>query len=504
MNLDRNKLAGHLTKNSFYSFVEFIWPLVLFFFSVPYFISKLGNEQYGIWMLILSVVGVMGVLKFGVGDSLIKFVSEHHAREDIAAIRETIRNSLFIFLCIALMTVIVWQAIVPVFLGMFQIKETHLSETTFALRIAVFGFAFNIFAICLLSVLKGFQRYDRSTRVSMAADTVEIFSMLAVLYMGWGIRGMAAAYVGGAIIRLCISVVIIKRFIPELNLIPVLDMGVLKRIFGLSMGFFLITLVGVIRVNFGALAIGCVFGPAFVPFFAVPLQFANKLLSCTNGFTTVLFPAFSYLNGKAEYTHARWIYVTSSKLVVLLCGGIGMTLFFISRDFLGLWINADFARTADVPFKILMLCATVSLPHAIGYYVTLGSGRIWRSFFYQFGSCLFVLVAGLLVIKPWGLTGLAIVYGLGFLILNSFVVYAVRSLFVKDHLKMLAGIFAPMLAGAILAGTTHYFLRADLTSWAGLTAYSAGLFCFYIAGFCMVDYSVLKTGLQRGLSLVRG
>jgi O-antigen/teichoic acid export membrane protein len=54
------------------------------FILLPIFLKKLGTETYGIWMTIISTVGILGFLDLGIGATLINFISTHTDRIIIA------------------------------------------------------------------------------------------------------------------------------------------------------------------------------------------------------------------------------------------------------------------------------------------------------------------------------------------------------------------------------------------------------------------------------------
>ncbi|HTN47764.1 MAG TPA: hypothetical protein VL098_15555, partial [Flavipsychrobacter sp.] len=65
-------------------FINKFTAAVASFILLPLLLKKLGTETYGIWMTIISTVGILGFLDLGIGATLINFISTHTDRLVIA------------------------------------------------------------------------------------------------------------------------------------------------------------------------------------------------------------------------------------------------------------------------------------------------------------------------------------------------------------------------------------------------------------------------------------
>src|SRR5215471_3210338 len=68
--------------NALYSILEYIALPVTMVIATPYLIHRLGVEQFGLWMLVLAIVGSMGTLSTGFGAATIKYVAGFRGRDD--------------------------------------------------------------------------------------------------------------------------------------------------------------------------------------------------------------------------------------------------------------------------------------------------------------------------------------------------------------------------------------------------------------------------------------
>jgi O-antigen/teichoic acid export membrane protein len=448
-----SKIAGRTIKNSLYSVASFIWPLLLLLFSVPYFIHKLGTEQYGLWVLIMSTIGTMGVLNLGISDALIKFVSEYHAKKDFVTLNRIIGNTFLIYSLISVVVILVGLFILPHFIGFIGIKESHRKLAVFVLRIAIFGFVINLFMTNALSILKAFQRYDIPSKIEMVTNTIKIIGMMALLYLGFSLKEMAFAYVTSMAVGLMLILAFLKRNMPEISLMPSFNSGTIKMIFGFSIYSFLMGISGIIKYNVGNILVGRFLGVGYVPYFSVPLQVSTQILGAMRSLTTVSFPLFSSLRGVNKADTVKNIFVDASKLITALGFGIGGTIFLFSHNILSIWINPEFAAIANNPFKIMIIGFIFALTASVPYFFLMGSGYIKITASIQGLSMFLVLVLGPILVSMYGIVGISVSYTIATMILAIYVYYATRILWPKYWLNQIIKIYIRATISLFLVST---------------------------------------------------
>src|SRR5207237_2360237 len=64
---------------------------------LPFNVSHLGKDAYGLWMLTASITAYFSVLDLGYGGALVKFVAQYRARTDARALNETLSTCFYLF-----------------------------------------------------------------------------------------------------------------------------------------------------------------------------------------------------------------------------------------------------------------------------------------------------------------------------------------------------------------------------------------------------------------------
>ncbi|NNG16775.1 MAG: oligosaccharide flippase family protein, partial [Gemmatimonadales bacterium] len=87
-------------KNVFSNWSAFFFTAVVAFFLSPFVVRSLGDNAYGAWVLLSSLVGYMGLLDLGVRGAVTRYIAKFHAENNHQQ-SSRLATSAFIIFCIA-------------------------------------------------------------------------------------------------------------------------------------------------------------------------------------------------------------------------------------------------------------------------------------------------------------------------------------------------------------------------------------------------------------------
>ena len=87
-------------RNIFSNWTGFAVSLLVTFFISPFVVHSLGNTNYGIWVLVGSLTGYMGLLDLGLKPAIVKYTSQYRTLKNDEKINGVINS------CLAVYTVI--------------------------------------------------------------------------------------------------------------------------------------------------------------------------------------------------------------------------------------------------------------------------------------------------------------------------------------------------------------------------------------------------------------
>ena len=85
------------------NYLRFAASMIAVFCMTPYVIGKLGLEMFGLWSLIYSVIGLFGLMDFGLATAAVKYVAEATGSKDEEGRNQTLATLLLIYLVIGLL-----------------------------------------------------------------------------------------------------------------------------------------------------------------------------------------------------------------------------------------------------------------------------------------------------------------------------------------------------------------------------------------------------------------
>ncbi|MGE4546029.1 MAG: oligosaccharide flippase family protein [Pedobacter sp.] len=339
-----------LTSNAIWNIFGRVIPLAITFFITPLLITHLGSANYGLYMLIMAVSGLMGLMSFGLGDATLRYVAYYSNIRDIAGINRVIRATLFVYLLVGILTVTVIFLFAPWVISLFSIEPSEHGVATILLRLTSMSFFFSLINGAFSAIPQALQRYDISTKVVITTTIIQAFFTLLLLFYGLGIVSLVILGVSVNCISVLMNRFFAKRLLPSIRLMPSMSYQGIREVFGYGLFSFLSQLFGVIFSYSDRLLMGVFIGASSVGYLTVPQDLAMRALSLAGQAGTVLFPHFCTLESIEEksqiFLQATWAMLVLSSIIF-----VPLTIFM--KDFLSLWINVKFAAScSDIGFLV--------------------------------------------------------------------------------------------------------------------------------------------------------
>jgi O-antigen/teichoic acid export membrane protein len=120
-----------------------------------------------------------------------------------------------------------------------------------------------------------------------------------------------------------------------------------------------------------------------------------------------LQPAVAHVDARGQRDRVREIHLVGSVLVAYLSGALLVAVYFYARSFVNLWLPPEFSEAARM-MRILMIGTAVLLPQLIGNAILLGINRHRYLFYVLAIEAAAKLLLSFLLIRQYGMLGLAI------------------------------------------------------------------------------------------------
>ncbi len=474
-------------KNASYNTFGYIFPIALSILAMPYMVRKLTTEVYGIYILCVSIAGMLSFLDMGFGQGIVRFVSKYEAQNDHERINGIIKVT---FTVHALMGV-VGAAVIYLLSGflagrVFKIAPEYAETAAFAFNIAAIGFFINFIAATFSNISKALQRYDIFVKIQNSVFFFQITSAVTLLYMGRGLIEILVAQVFSQTAGLLFFYAFSKRILPTLKVGFGFNKEIFKEIFGFSVYTAMNEVTSSAIYRGDKIIIGALLGTEAVTFYSVSsmlVQMANGLIHFSS---QSLMPGISYAQSLLNREMLKGIYKKSVRFALTAGLLINVPLILLGDVFLTLWMGKEFAEKSAYLIPVMSLIFFLKSPALVALWFCNGIGRADMNFMASTTSALLYLLGAALTIPVFGLMGAAI--SLAFVLVPHPVYFYSLNRMLGVNSRWFVAIFSRAIIAVLSAialrqfitfpGELGWFIFISLSIVAGvlLVAYAAKIF----------------------------
>jgi len=339
--------------------------------TLPLTFGYLGPERYGLWMVLLSIIGVMGFADLGIGNGLVNTVSEAYGKDDEALAREYITSAFAMLLAIAAVLAVAAAVAFPFipWMRVFNVKSATVAAEGSCAFLVLYGwFVVNIPLGVIIRVQSGLQKGYMPQLIGAAGSLVTLLALLAVIGLHGSLAWLVFGSTCGAIVSTLVNGWLLFREHP--GLFPTLDAYRGKaagKIFKLGLMFFVLQCAMALGYTSDNIVITQVLGAAAVAAYAVPQKLFSVISMVVGMAITPLWPAYGEALARGD---ARWIRRTfwaslwgTLGVTVPCCTALVLAGPWVLRVFFGKALHASLALL--IVLALWSIVAAVSLPIAM-------------------------------------------------------------------------------------------------------------------------------------------
>ncbi|HUK35335.1 MAG TPA: polysaccharide biosynthesis C-terminal domain-containing protein [Vicinamibacterales bacterium] len=448
MNSVWNLLTGTATR-----YLLLAVTIVVGVFLMPYTIRHLGTSEYGLWMLVASMTAYFNLLDLGYGSGLVRHVADADARGDTTLVNQILSTfvvvylALGVFVGLAAAVLVLWVPRFPRLLPS-QVPLAQYILAVIGVRIAL-GFPMTIFG----AVTTARQRFALNNLVATASAIVNAAVQFTLLARGHHVRAVVAGSVCVDLLTYVGYAWTAKRAFPELRLrASAFRTSLIREVTAFSLYFFLISIAVQIGFNLDNVVVGAALGTSAVAVYAVTLRLADAQRNLSNQFNTLMFPVVVRYGAINQTGALRTMLIEGTRLSLTLVCGLTVCLVGFAQPLILRWMGPGF-DAAVAPLDVLAVTGIVLIGQAPLGNVLLGTGRHRLVAFVSLGEAIVNLALSVILVRRFGLLGVAIGTAIPVFVANLFVLVPVvcRELDVRITSFVHAVTIAPLIGSSVCA-----------------------------------------------------
>jgi O-antigen/teichoic acid export membrane protein len=398
--------SSQIIKNVLMNWVAFATTILIGFLMSPFLVRSLGDSVYGVWVLIGSLVGYLGLLDFGLVPSLVKYFAEYRARGDQEAINRLVTSGITVYSLVGLISLVVSLGVAFSFNDIFN---SPLDRRTAAAVVVLAGvnLAISFPSSVFIGLVRGYQRYDIDARITSLVIFLRSGFVVYLVMKGYGILALSVLTLGFDLLRLVYLVRQAYRLNPEININRRhFDWPELRQLFGYSVFVFLIIIGKQMIFYTDSIVIGLFLTTSMVTSYFIASRLISYLIMLVSEMVGVLAPTTSDLDAHGDQAGIRELLIVSTKYMLLIALPVAAVFFVMGESFITLWMGPAYGESA----ALLVILTAAILGHLLlmpSETILLGLGKHRVIAWITLAQALTNLVLSLALVKPYGLRGVA-------------------------------------------------------------------------------------------------
>lgn len=377
-------------------------------FLSPYILHRLGDDAFGLWVLIFSITGYYGLFDLGIRSSIIRYVAKYSAVDDHERLNRLVNTALFAYSGIGLLCLLLtisgtyyvdrWFAVPGSFLTTARLLFLMVGASV------ALGFPLGVFN----GILEGLQRFYLLNSTSVAATMLRAVLIVVALRHGKGLLTVALITVSMPLVTQMINGMVVLRIL-SLRFSPAnLDRESLRSIASYSGTTFMIIIASRLRFKTDAIVIGTFLTSAAITYFAIASRLVDYASEVVSSLTQILVPMSSESEARGDIERLRKLLVVGNRACGMIIFPISAILIILGKSVIQAWVGAKYVPLSYPVLVILVVSQTLMLAQS-------ASGRILWGIAKHRVLAYVVLIEGaanlilsVLLVRHYGIVGDAI------------------------------------------------------------------------------------------------
>lgn len=503
---------NQLKAGSLLSYATMILGYVISLVYTPLMLRLLGQSEYGLYNLVMSVISYLGLLNFGFGSAYVRFYLRYKVKDNQKEIANL--NGLFLMLysvlgVIAVIAGVILSNNVELVFGN-ELTTQELATARVLLVILAVNLGITFFNVIFNSFITANEKFIFQKLMEGARIVLNPFFVLPFLLMGYGSIGMAIAT---TLVSLCLETANIIYSRKKLNIqfnFKGLDPSLLKEVAVFSWFIFLTLIVNEINWNVDKYILGRVSGTISVAVYGLASQLRVYYYSLSSAIYRVFIPRVNRLvsegKGDNELTEL-FIKVGRIQFIILFLAVSGFAIF--GKPFIDMWAGQDYTQTYYIA---LLMFVSILVPSIQSLGVEIQRAKN----LHQFRSYLYfaIAIANVIMTIPlaqrWGGVGAAISTAITLILGNGFIMnwYYHKRIginiiaFWKSIGQFGLALLPPIVVGIILISFANLYSLPQFI-FSGIAYVFIYCLSYWLFGFNSFEKNLISNPIHRAINRIK-
>lgn len=385
-----------IAKNSFFNVAGYLIPGLLSIPILGYMARELGIEEFGLFTLILSIVGYASIFDIGITRSVIREIAIYkHNKKEVIKILSTSTLIILLLGILAAFLIIIFNIQIT---NLLKVSANIKDEFNLCLIIMSLSIPFFLVTQVWCSLLEGKEEFLKLNIYKSISSTLVI--LLPAIGLFWG-QSLTYVIIGLLISRI-IAMLLIFKFCKGYRFVITFDKLVFNRLITFGGWIAISNIISPIMSYFDRFILANRMGSDVVGFYTGPSEAIARIGIFPSAIARTIFPMLS--SNQMESFNIKKI-----SYILIILSVLPFALFFagFAEEILNLWLGGSFAASSSLVFQILILGLVFNSVAQVPFASIQASGNSKATALLHLIECLPYLVLLWWLIAHYGIVGAA-------------------------------------------------------------------------------------------------
>ena len=357
-------MKSQIKSGAILSYLNMFVGLAVTVFYTPFMLKFMGQNEYGLYSLVTSVIAYLSVLDMGFGNAMIRFVAKNQAHGDNKKIRDINGVFLLLYILVGVVSLVIGSIIFINIDNLFgaSLSPDELAKTKVIALILVATVSLSFPLSIFDSYAVASERFNYLKILEIIKHLAIPAVMIPILFMGGKSISMVIVT---SVITLGFHIITMYYCFRKLKMrvafkIRGVDKTLLKTIAFYSFWVFLGIIVDNLYNNTDQVILGGICGTSVVAIYAIAAKISSVNMNFSTAISGLFLPKIAktleHDDGDKKVSD---IFIQVSRLQLYLMALVLSGFIVFGRAFISLWVGAEYL---DAYYIVLLLIAPALIP----------------------------------------------------------------------------------------------------------------------------------------------
>lgn len=380
---------NQLKIGAFLSYLSIILHNIIGILYTPYMLRMLGQNEYGLYSLVASIVAYLTVLDLGFANAIVRYTAKYRAENKQKEQYEMFGMFIILYCCIGIIAFLIGLGLYFNVENLFDstMNIDDLRKTQVMMLLMIFNIAFTFPMSIWGAIITAYENFIFQKLINIARIILNPIVMIVLLYMGYKAIAMVVVITSFNVATLCINAWYCRKKLKIKIIFGHIKWQFLKEVSIYSFWIFLNAIMDRIYWSTGQFILGIYTGTAAVAIYAVAIQLVYIFISFSTAISGVFLPKVTAMvtkNNNQNEISGLFIRTGRIQYIIMLYVLIGFILF--GKQFIILWAGNDY-KEAYIITLLFFVPLLVPLIQNLGITILQARNQM------KFRSILYVIIA---------------------------------------------------------------------------------------------------------------